>query len=127
MGLPIIETRTCLRCGNDFDINAKQKNKLYCDNCKLIHKIEYYNSAEAKEKAKKRQKKYYNQVVKPNRKPKRHYNYCKVCGEKFVVGSGRPPIKCIDCLAKSKIKAERVQSYYRRDYSGDTKQIWIPN
>lgn len=56
MELPIIETRTCLRCGNDFDINAKQKNKLYCDNCKLIHKIEYCNSAEAKEKAKKRQK-----------------------------------------------------------------------
>lgn len=114
MELPIIKTKMCLKCGASFEINAKQRKKKYCDNCKKIHTEEYRKS-------------YYIRVVKPNRKPKRHYNYCKACGEKFVVGSGRPPIKCIDCLAKSKIRAERERSYYRRDYSEDTKQIRIPN
>lgn len=121
MKLPIIETRTCLRCGNDFDINAKQKNKLYCDECKLIHKIEYHNSAEAKAKAKKRQKKYYEKRY----KPKRHYNQCIVCGKEFIVGSGRPPTKCIDCLSKSKNAIERERAYYRRDYTQDPEQIRV--
>lgn len=112
MELPIIETKVCLKCGASFKINAKQRKKKYCDNCKKIHTEEY-------------RKRYYNQVVKPNRKPKRHYNYCKACGEKFVVGSGRPPTKCIDCLSKSKNAIERERAYYRRDYTQDPEQIRV--
>lgn len=117
--LPIIESRSCLRCGNIFDITAKQKNKLYCDGCRMIHKKEQCKSAEAVEKNRARMKVYYREVLKKTYKPKRHIVKCERCGKEFILGSGRPAKVCIECLRKSKLAAERARADYRRDYSSD--------
>ena len=117
--MPIIESRSCLRCGNIFKITALQKNKLYCDECRMIHKKEQYKSAEAVEKKRARMKVYYREVLKKAYKPKRHIIKCERCGKEFILGSGRPAKVCIECLRKSKLAAERAWADYRRDYSSD--------
>lgn len=118
----IVEIRLCLRCGKEFEINAFQKRKRYCDACKKLHSIEYSKTPERKAKimAKNRQRKKDNYI------PKRHINQCKYCGNSFIVGSGRQPTICIDCLKKSKSAAERERAYYRRNYD-TAEQIRIPN
>lgn len=115
--LPIIETRNCLRCGSEFGITALQKNKLYCDYCKIIHSKEYEEQPEIKKRKLEYRKEYYRKVVKPNKTPKRRIIKCERCGNDFLAGSGRPPTVCIECLSKSSSAAERVRAYYRRDYS----------
>ena len=115
--LPIIETRNCLRCGSDFGITAKQKNKLYCDDCKIIHSKEYREQPEIKKKRLEYRKEYYRKVVKPNYKHKRRKIKCERCGNEFLAGSGRPPTVCIECLSKSSDAGERERAWHRRDYS----------
>lgn len=117
--LPIIESRNCLRCGNAFEITALQKNKLYCDKCRIIHQEERRKSAEVAEKRRARMKVYYREVLKKAYKPKRHIVKCERCGENFIVGSGRPPKVCIECLSKSKLAAERARAEYRRYYTSE--------
>lgn len=115
--LPIIETRNCLRCGSKFGITASQKNKLYCDDCKIIHSKEYEEQPEIKKRKSEYHKEYYRKVLKPNYKHKRRKIKCERCGKDFLAGSGRPPTVCIECLSKSSNAAERMRAYYRRDYS----------
>ena len=122
--LPIIETRNCLRCGSEFGITALQKNKLYCDDCRLIHSKEYKEQPEIKKKNQKYCREYYKKVVKPNYKPRRRTIKCERCGNEFLAGSGRPPTVCTECLSKSTNAAERERAYYRRDYSIE-KQVRI--
>lgn len=115
--LPIIETRNCLRCGSDFGITAKQKRKLFCDDCKIIHSKEHREQPEIKKKRLEYSKEYYRKVVKPNYKHKRRKIKCERCGNEFLAGSGRPPTVCIECLSKSSDAGERVRAWLRRDYS----------
>lgn len=122
MKLPIIETRICLRCGKEFGITSRQKNKKYCDGCKEIHRIEHIHSAEYVE----RQKRYMKEYHKNNDSytPKRHKTNCRRCGIEFISGSGRTEV-CINCLRKSDNSRDRRLADYRRDYSEDGERIRI--
>lgn len=117
INLPEIEKRKCKRCGVEFGINAKQKRKLFCDKCKIIHSKEHREQPEIKKKRLEYTKEYYRKVVKPNYKHKRRKIKCERCGNEFLAGSGRPPTVCIECLSKSSDAGERVRAWLRRDYS----------
>lgn len=123
--LPIIEQRNCLRCGKQFGINSRQKRKLYCDDCKEVHMEEYLQIPRIKQ-MKKDYQKIYLQRQKEKYIPRRHKAICQVCQTAFIVGSGRQPKLCIDCLSKSKYAAERERASYRRDYSSE-EQIRLSN
>ena len=117
--LPIIESRKCLKCGCDFDINAQQMNKKYCDNCKKQRckerKKEYY------QKNKKRLDEIRKEYYCKNHLPKRHIIICERCKKEFIIGSGRQPTVCIECLKKSDNYAERARANVRRIYSADER------
>ena len=119
--LPIIGIRTCERCGNDFGITSRQKNKRYCDGCKEIHKkeykIEYLKDPEKRKCYNAKQREFHRKRY----VPKRHRIKCEKCGEFFIVGAGRPPKMCIGCLSKSNKAVERARAYYRRDYSAEER------
>lgn len=118
--LPIVEIRTCLRCGKKFDINALQKQKRYCDECKEIHLSEHLKSPEMKRKNAEYQKQY-REKQKSSYAHKRHMITCVRCGDEFMAGSGRQPTVCISCLSKSNNAAERARASVRRDYNADKR------
>lgn len=123
MNLPIFETRVCLRCGKEFGVTVRQKNKLYCDDCKEIHKIERRKTPEYIEHQKQYLKKYRmeNRYI-----PKRHITKCKRCGNEFISGSGKTYV-CIACLEKSENPRDRRLADYRRNYSKESEQIRLSN
>lgn len=113
--LPVIETRTCQRCGAEFDITARQKRKLYCDNCRKINKIEKQKLYENKPEIQVKRQEYGKKYRKENYEPKRHSVICDRCGRYFIMGSGVSKT-CIECLKKSKSYDERFRADCRRIY-----------
>ena len=94
----IVETRTCPICGSEFGINAFQKRKIYCDECKDEHRLkkarEYKRVPEHRER--------YRELNKKYRKPSPPRTYtCKLCGKPFTTRNRGVPKYCMPCLEEA--------------------------
>ena len=108
----IAETRTCPICGFEFGINAFQKRKIYCDECKDEHRLakarEYRRVPENRERIRGLQRTYY----KP--RPSRTY-ICKLCGKPFTTHNRGIPKYCMSCLEEAYEKGiHPYKEYYER-------------
>lgn len=93
-----METRTCPICGSEFGINAFQKRKIYCDECKDEHRLkkarEYKRVPEHRER--------YHELNKKYRKPAPPRTYtCKLCGKPFTTRNRGVPKYCMPCLEEA--------------------------
>ena len=99
MQLPIIEKRNCKMCGCEFGITARQKRKVYCDQCRKKHLLQYqteYRQSESKERQRKNMKKWYRK----HHKEEYHFNICVLCGKEFLTKQGVSKY-CIPCVEEA--------------------------
>lgn len=117
-----METRTCPICGSEFGINAFQKNKVYCDNCRREHYLEVARAYRRDPKNRKRIRELARKKPK-KRKPPRTY-ICKLCGKPFEFQNRGKPRYCMTCLEEAyKNNIHPYKLYYERRVIED-ENIW---